>query len=487
MNEFCNPSQWNIVSGNWTYDSSECSLTNNDVDTDFSDIIWFGSSDGEIPDNRYCHRHFQLNVTLILHSGINAGLIFRTERADTKDKGLSYYLRLNKQVQATGLFLIDNGVSILNASKTKLSYNKTLNLFVSASENVYNVYLDGRPVFPENPDIVMKQLTNYTHCSIGIRADNHARATFLSLSYTGSNTDTPTVSPTASPTMHPIRYSDFDAAVTAVFNISGWTHSELSHVNNDLESFTSSLTYYVHQGFDHDPGLEFRNIVLNISSINNHTVDDLLSENENASGAIVRESLRSGMIVRYLVECSKLYCAYISQKDSSAGMHRTDFEDFVSAKLNLFFMSTNGTNEGTESSLVFTVESMTMSNDTQEDSSNGSESAITKANILLLCALVIVFVCGISLGVILLHCKRRRGANPSASASPGPGAASPNSQDCSHNDPLLVQDSLSDEEEGREGVVDTAMGSGMECDQDHLMKEKNVEANERQINGNDSP
>ena len=517
INRFCDDSSWSIISKNWIFNETDCSL-DSPTGTGAA-AVWFGYADVETRNKQFCHPFFVLEVSLLIHSGNAAGICFRIE-------GPAYCLSLHKGQSTMAIYLLndvdDQSAGLLRkyVADANISHNTIYKVKIIARMTLYDIYLNDAIIFS---DVSLNDLTDYENCSIGIRSMN-SPTTYHSLTYkgyyTGNPTTTPTFDPTSiptghptneptyptvapsaaptnapsqSPTRYPITYSGFDSVVSAVFNVSRWTKSELSHVNNDLESFTSSLTGYIHQGFDDDPGLEFRNIVLNISSINNHTVSDLVHGNNSATGAILQNSLYEGMIVRYLIECSHGYCAYISKDDPSTGMDRTDFEDFVSAKLHMFFMSTNANNESTESSLVFTVESMAMSNDTLDDVANASKSVSTTSIVLILCALAIVFVCGISLGVILLHYKKRKGANPSNPVAPdlnkrnnGPGAVSPKSQDSSREDPLLRMDSLSDQKEGEEGVPETAMGLGVEGDANLQIQEENSEKNEEQMNEDDS-
>ena len=173
----------------------------------------------------------------------------------------------------------------------------------------------------------------------------------------------PTMFPSQSPTRYPID-SEFESAVTAIFNISGWTHSQISQVNNDWELFISSLTKYIHQGFNDDPVLEFRHIVPGVVLINEYTLDELIHMNKQNMISIMDQIVDNGMQLLYLIECdANFYCIYITrngQNTQNIQMNHTSFERFVSTKLHTFFVSTNS-NSGDDTSgnsLIFMVESM---------------------------------------------------------------------------------------------------------------------------------
>ena len=168
----------------------------------------------------------------------------------------------------------------------------------------------------------------------------------------------PTSAPSQSPTQYPITYSDFRSAAVAFFEISGWTISQISGVNGDLKAFISFLTGYIHQGFDNDDGLEYRNIVLNISSINYSPLDDLYSARDSYRTHILWSSLDDGMHLKYVIKCSDDYlCEYITREGTSLGMDRVAFEGFVTNKLYLYFVDLNST---TDSTLNFSIDNLTL-------------------------------------------------------------------------------------------------------------------------------
>ena len=108
-------------------------------------------------------------------------------------------------------------------------------------------------------------------------------------------TSFPTESPSQSPTRHPITYSNFYYSVNAFFGITGWTVSEISNVNDDIHLFITSLTRYIHEGFDEDHNLEYRYIILNISSLNDYSYDKLLEGDYSTVNETLMQSVNNGM------------------------------------------------------------------------------------------------------------------------------------------------------------------------------------------------
>ena len=215
--------------------------------------------------------------------------------------------------------------------------------------------------------------------------------------------------PSQSPTSHPIVYSNFEFAVTAYFAITGWQHSEISHVNDDVATFCTILTMYIHQGFDNDVNLEYRSIVPNITSINDYSLGGLLEEDEFERYSALVWSIEVGMSLQYLIECShSTYCEYITGDSSSLKMEHSVFESFVTSKLRSYFALTDADINHVPSVLNFTVKNMTLSaSGTMEDQSQSSgESVVTF--ILVGGGALCLFISGVSVGVILYHRKRKR-------------------------------------------------------------------------------
>ena len=176
------------------------------------------------------------------------------------------------------------------------------------------------------------------------------------------------------------------------------------------------MTDYIHQGFDNDANLEYRDIVLNISFINNHRVDDLLGGSDLESRDILGKSLSVGMLLQYHIECIDFdhcgYMMYISGDNSSITATHSDFEAFVTNKLRSHFVSTNAALANLpnhartrETGLIFAVENMTMNSvDAMEIETKGVDVFVII--LCIFCALCL-FISGISIGVILYHRKRQ--------------------------------------------------------------------------------
>ena len=101
-------------------------------------------------------------------------------------------------------------------------------------------------------------------------------------------------------------------------------------MSNDLDHFTTTLTEFIHSGFDEDPTLEYKDIVLNITSVNDHSLDDI------DPGDIVEESYEGAMEIQYLIELSNsVHRRYILDDQ---GFNRTAFQMIVSDNLNAYFV-----------------------------------------------------------------------------------------------------------------------------------------------------
>ena len=212
---------------------------------------------------------------------------------------------------------------------------------------------------------------------------------------TNAPSNAPSVAPSQSPTQHPIIYSDFQFEISAGFRITGWTDSEISEVNHDTELFLTSMTTYIHQGFDDDYHLEYRAVVLNVTDITDNFYDDLSTDDHSAMDETIHDY---NMDLQYLIECRNVdICRYISGENATVQLDRSEFELFVTNRLNSNFSS---------DSLLFTVMNMTMRIDIDEIHENEGISVFVI--ILGISGALCLFISGISIGVILYHRKRHR-------------------------------------------------------------------------------
>ena len=219
---------------------------------------------------------------------------------------------------------------------------------------------------------------------------------------TSDPTSAPSNAPSMSPTRYPIRYSDFVHKVTALFQITGWTFPQLSFVNNHLQNSFSNITHAVHQGFDADSYLEFQHIVLNISLINGHTLDDLMDG--TSSDTILLPSTDDGMALQYLIECANIFwCEHIIDNQT---FNRSSFEEFVTQKLNEYFTSTDASTWA----LDFIVEDITRYTMTESASKTDDESSPIAFYVLIVGGIICLCVSIVSLCIIIRHFvgKRRK-------------------------------------------------------------------------------
>ena len=174
-NIFCDTSSWNIIKGNWSYNSTDCSLRN--TDSGSGNIVWFGSADGLTPNSNYIHDTFNLTVTMSIHSGYGAGLIFRTgESSTTNTEGPTYYVGCYPNIDRIQFGTIDDGWNTKQKVTATIDYDTMYTLAIHAAGNIYNVYLDGT--------LVMKDINGeeLSYGSFGVRT-YEAPTTFYSLKY----------------------------------------------------------------------------------------------------------------------------------------------------------------------------------------------------------------------------------------------------------------------------------------------------------------
>ena len=181
-NLFCDSSLWNIIGGNWKYNSTDCSL--HDTGSVCGNIVWFGSADGLTPSSQYIHEEFILTTKFSLQSGesqqvsfSNAGLIFRTgESSSTNNEGPTYYVGLNAEKDQVQFGTMDDGWSLKHYTGSTIDYDTVYTLSVHAAGDIYNVYLDGV--------LVMEDIsrTEFSGGSFGVRTCL-VPATFYSLTY----------------------------------------------------------------------------------------------------------------------------------------------------------------------------------------------------------------------------------------------------------------------------------------------------------------
>ena len=201
FNEFCNDSAWNIISGNWKYNDTNCSLIESSGDREAVSTILFGFADKRTSNTRYCHPFFILQATLSVRSGNSAGIYFRSANIVINNERPTFYLRLDPSVPRIVLermkyLEISNGNNswdVLYEVYRTLNYSTVYIVTIVARFDRFDVYLDGEMVF-DNVDMV--NVANYEDCTIGVRTEG-TPTTFLSLTYNGW--DYPTSEPTQIP------------------------------------------------------------------------------------------------------------------------------------------------------------------------------------------------------------------------------------------------------------------------------------------------
>ena len=210
-NALCDTDSWNVIKGDWTFDSTDCSLEN--TDSGDGNIVWFGSEDGHIPNSNYTHDSFRFSVTMKVDSGSSAGILFRTgESSTTSREGPSYYLDLRPD-QSDGdlrLSMLDNGFfTIIDSWTMDISYDTLYTLTVYALNNLYFVYLDDVEV------VAGFKITEFNNGSVGLRT-YESPATYYSMTYS----EDIAISITPNTTIGAVNVSTSSSAVT---NSKSWS------------------------------------------------------------------------------------------------------------------------------------------------------------------------------------------------------------------------------------------------------------------------
>ena len=168
VNQLCDTSSWNIIQGNWTYNSNNCTMINTEGPD--QNILWFGSADGLTPDTRFAHQSFRISVTFEMHSGDQVGILFRTGECSTvNQEGPSYYVRLKRSSAKVQLGTLDDGLwrKYIEYQATSLSVGVLYNVTVVGQANLYSIYLDDVLLIS---DYEMTEFTDFSHLSFGIRS-----------------------------------------------------------------------------------------------------------------------------------------------------------------------------------------------------------------------------------------------------------------------------------------------------------------------------
>lgn len=178
------------IKGTWYYNESCSSILNSDSGD--GNIVWFGSDDGLTPNDEYDKTSFNLSTTLEIHSGQDAGLMFRCgEASTTNNGGPAYYVGLYPASDTVVFGTLDNGWSAKHSESCSLSYNTKYDLKVQAEGDYYTVYVDGTPI------IQNVERTEFSSGSVGLRT-YRAPTTYYSMTFTDCTV--PTEMPTAEPT-----------------------------------------------------------------------------------------------------------------------------------------------------------------------------------------------------------------------------------------------------------------------------------------------
>merc|ERR1719361_2460533 len=105
----------------------------------------------------------------------------------------------------------------------------------------------------------------------GICASSPTMAPTTSVSPTAS----PTMSPSVSPTQYPTTSDQYNSWIEMQYAIDGLNGDEIELIADSLNHFVNNLSRIIEAALDDDDDIQFRNIEVNVTEINDITIDKL--------------------------------------------------------------------------------------------------------------------------------------------------------------------------------------------------------------------
>ena len=125
---------------------------------------------------------------------------------------------------------------------------------------------------------------------------------------TASPSPGPTMEPSTSPTFAPTSKDDYDYYVEALFEIGDINKSEIIDIANSLALFIGNISYSITAGFDANRALEFQDVWVNISEINQFGTLYLIEHPDVAKFNFLKDD---HLDLKSYIKCSLMTCDYI--------------------------------------------------------------------------------------------------------------------------------------------------------------------------------
>ena len=127
-----------------------------------------------------------------------------------------------------------------------------------------------------------------------------------------------------------------------MFKIRGLNDDNINVIGNGVANITKKWEWMIAAGLDDDVYLEFRYISVEISDLNEHTVQQL-DDHEDAA-IVLRQSMDDHddtLNLNTTIKCNELTCDFIIElfENEDDANDRQKFEEFVSLRLNEHFES----------------------------------------------------------------------------------------------------------------------------------------------------
>ena len=281
-------------------------------------LFMYQHSDGVVMDNGAGYLSDFNNIVCVTDEWIRFDGLLETE--DTVIDSIAVHYPNDYSFPCSGVTMIcDNETTSLSESCTmthQISLDPISSLF-SESEDLCT--------------LINVQDLQSVSCN-GICASSPTMAPTTSVSPTSS----PSMAPSFSPTQFPTTSDQYDSWIEMQYAIDGLNDYEIEWISDSLIHFVNNLSRIIERALDDDNYIEFRNIEVNVTEINDISVDKLTEY-----AKIQRESVMAtgNLTVTSYTNCSsEVYCNYIVGADTGVtfiafSYDESRFEDFATNEL----------------------------------------------------------------------------------------------------------------------------------------------------------
>ena len=326
-------------SGIYCIASKACDDLSVVTNSKFTQLIMYQHSDGVVIDNGAGYLSDFENVVCVTDEWIRFDGLLETEDTFT-DSIEEYYPDLDSYPCSDVTVICDNETTSLSESCT-MTHQVSLDPISS--------------LFSESDDIctlINVQDLQSVSCH-GLCASSPTMAPTTSaptlaptfdptLHPSDDPTSSPTMAPSLSPTQFPTTSDQYDSWIEMQYAINGLNGDETEWIADSLNHFANNLSRIIEAALDDDDDIEFRNIDVNVTEINDITIDKL-TEYERIQR--VNEMASGNLTVKSYTNCSnEVYCNYIVGADTGVtifafSFNESRFEDFATNQLRKYLDS----------------------------------------------------------------------------------------------------------------------------------------------------